>query len=233
MPAWGRGASLPAELAAVAEALARRPAALADQLAAALADELPHLKRDGGFVRPGFRAELDEARQLRDESRRVIAGLQAGYAADTDIRTLRIKHNNVLGYFIEVGANNAERMMSPPLNARFIHRQTLASAVRFTTTELADLEARIAGAADRALAIELEVFDALTAAVVAEAAGAAGDRRRPCRARCRRRPRRAGRGRGLLPPDGRPLARLRMSRRPPRGGRAGAARRRGGPLRRQ
>ncbi len=162
------GEALPAELASIAEALARRPAGLAEALAAALADELPHLKRDGGFVRPGYRGALDEARQLRDESRRVIAGLQAGYAADTDIRTLRIKHNNVLGYFIEVGAGNAERMMSPPLNARFIHRQTLASAVRFTTTELADLEAKIAGAADRALAIELTVFDELTAAVVAE-----------------------------------------------------------------
>ena len=166
----GQRDRLPAELAAVAEALARRPAALADRLAAALADELPYLKRDGGFVRPGFRTALDEARHLRDESRRVIAGLQAGYASDTDIRNLRIKHNNVLGYFIEVGANNAERMLSAPLNQRFIHRQTLASAVRFTTTELADLEARIAGAADRALAIELEVFDELTAAVVAEAA---------------------------------------------------------------
>ena len=67
----------------------------------------------------------------------------------------------MLGYFIEVGAGNAERMLDAPLNARFIHRQTLASAVRFTTTELADLEARIAGAADRALAIELGVFDEL------------------------------------------------------------------------
>ncbi len=164
-----QGESLPAELAAVAKALAHRPAGLAAELAAALADDLPHLKRDGGFVRPRFRAELDEARRLRDESRRVIAGLQAGYAADSDIRTLRIKHNNVLGYFIEVGTNNADRMLSAPLNARFIHRQTLASAVRFTTTELADLEAKIAGAADRALAIELAVFDELVAAVVAEA----------------------------------------------------------------
>ena len=164
----GAGEALPAELADVAEVLARRPADLEARLKAALADDLPHLKRDGGFVRPGCRAELDEARKLRDESRRVIAGLQAGYAADTDIRNLRIKHNNVLGYFIEVGAGNAEKMLSPPLNQRFIHRQTLASAVRFTTTELADLEARIAGAADRALAIELEVFDELTAAVIAE-----------------------------------------------------------------
>ena len=161
---------LPPETASVAEAIARRPAHLAETLGRALADDLPHLKRDGGFVRAGFHGELDEARKLRDESRRVIAGLQAGYAADTDIRTLRIKHNNVLGYFIEVGAGNAERMLSAPLNARFIHRQTLASAVRFTTTELADLEAKIAGAADRALAIELAVFDELAASVVAESA---------------------------------------------------------------
>ncbi len=164
----GEREGLPAEIATVAETLARRPARLEAQLSAALAEDLPHLKRDGGFVRPGFRAELDEVRKLRDDSRRVIAGLQSGYAADTDIRTLRIKHNNVLGYFIEVGASNAERMLSPPLNARFIHRQTLASAVRFTTAELAELEARIAGAADRALAIELAVFDELVAAVVAE-----------------------------------------------------------------
>ena len=164
----GEGATLPAEIAAIAGTLARRPEALARELAAALAAELSHLKRDGGFVRASFRAELDEARRLRDESRRVIASLQAGYAADTDIRALRIKHNNVLGYFIEVGAGNAERMLSPPLNARFIHRQTLVSAVRFTTTELADLEAKIAGAADRALAIELGVFDELVAAVVAQ-----------------------------------------------------------------
>lgn len=164
------GEGLPAEIVAVAGALARRPAELASQLSAALADDLPHLKRDGGFVRSGFRAELDEARNLRDESRRVIAGLQAGYAADTEIRTLRIKHNNVLGYFIEVGANNAERMLGAPLNARFIHRQTMAGAVRFTTTELAELEAKIAGAADRAMAIELAIFDELTAAVTAEQA---------------------------------------------------------------
>ncbi len=168
--ALAEGAAPPAELAAVGAALARRPERLQAELAAALADELPHLKRDGGFVRPGFRAELDEARGLRDQSRRVIAGLQAGYAADTDIRTLRIKHNNVLGYFIEVGAGNAERMLKAPLSARFIHRQTLASAVRFTTTELADLEAKIAGAAERALAIELTVFAELTAAIVAEQA---------------------------------------------------------------
>ena len=162
------GAEPPDDILAAVSALADRPEELADGLGAALADQLPHLKRDGGFVRTGYRGELDEALKLRDSSRRVIAGLQADYAGETEIRTLRIKHNNVLGYFIEVGAGNAERMMTAPLNARFIHRQTLASAVRFTTTELADLEAKIAGAADRALAIELAVFDELTAHVVAE-----------------------------------------------------------------
>ena len=159
----------PAEVAEAAAVLDAAPADLVDSLTAALADDLPHLKRDGGFVRQGYDADLDEARALRDESRRVIAGLQATYAADTDIRTLRIKHNNVLGYFIEVGAAAAEKLMTAPLNARFIHRQTLASAMRFTTTELADLEAKIAGAGERALAIELAAFDDLTARVNAAA----------------------------------------------------------------
>ena len=159
----------PDEIAGATAALAGAPAGLVATLAASLADNLPHLKRDGGFIRDGYSAELDEARKLRDDSRRIVAGLQAGYAADTDIRTLRIKHNNVLGYFIEVGAAAAPALMAPPLNARFIHRQTLASAVRFTTTELADLAARIAGAGERALALELETFTALVADVAAAA----------------------------------------------------------------
>jgi DNA mismatch repair protein MutS len=165
------GDDLPSEVAEAAAALAAVPRPLVVDLEGALADDLPHLKRDGGFVRAGYRSALDEALKLRDDSRRVIAGLQAGYAADTDVRGLRIKHNNVLGYFIEVGAAHGERMLAPPLNARFIHRQTMAGALRFTTAELADLEAKIAGAADRALSIELAVFNELCAAV-AEAAGA-------------------------------------------------------------
>jgi len=159
----------PAEITEVASILSEAPVDLIATLTAALADGLPHLKRDGGFVRPAYDTDLDEARALRDESRRVIAGLQATYAADTDVRALRIKHNNVLGYFIEVGAAAADKLMTAPLNARFIHRQTLASAVRFTTTELADLEAKIAGAGERALAIELAVFDDLAARVTAAA----------------------------------------------------------------
>ncbi|MBN8993767.1 MAG: DNA mismatch repair protein MutS [Rhizobiales bacterium] len=157
----------PAELAAAAEALTAAPAGLADDLLAALSDDLPHLKREGGFIRDGHDGVLDEARKLRDDSRRVIAGLQAGYADETEIRSLKIKHNNVLGYFIEASAANGEKLLAAPFNARFIHRQTMAGAIRFTTTELADLEARIAGAAERALAIELATFDRLAAEVTA------------------------------------------------------------------
>src|SRR6185312_5355605 len=140
------------------------------ELTAALADELPLLKRDGGFVRESYDAALDETRKLRDDSRRVIAGLQARYAEDTGARALKIKHNNVLGYFVEVSAQHGDKLMSPPLNATFIHRQTLAGQVRFTTTELGELESKIANAADRALGIELESFDKLAAIVTAASA---------------------------------------------------------------
>jgi DNA mismatch repair protein MutS len=122
-------------------------------------DELPLMKRDGGFVRAATLAELDELRALRDQSRRVIAGLQLSYAEETGVRSLKIKHNNVLGYFIEVTALNAGPLTEgDEAKAKFIHRQTMANAMRFTTTELADLETRIANAAGEALAIELAAF---------------------------------------------------------------------------
>jgi DNA mismatch repair protein MutS len=85
---------------------------LAAELSAALAAELPAFKRDGGFVREGYDATLDEMRALRDASRRVIAALQARYAEDTGIRILKIKHNNVLGYFVEVTAQHSEKLMA-------------------------------------------------------------------------------------------------------------------------
>ena len=165
-----KSANVAAELAQAARALRGLDPALATELNAALAEELPHLKRDGGFVRAGYVAALDEARALRDESRRVIAALQARYAETTSVRVLKIRHNNVLGYFVEVTAQHGERLMAPPLNATFIHRQTLAGQVRFTTTELGELEAKIASAADRALGIELETFERLAASVTAAAA---------------------------------------------------------------
>jgi DNA mismatch repair protein MutS len=163
-------ARVPRELAQAAESLRRPDAAIADELGRALAEELPAFRRDGGFVRAGYEPGLDEARALRDESRRVIAALQVRYAETTGIRSLKIRHNNVLGYFVDVTAQNGEKLMSAPLNATFIHRQTTAGQVRFTTTELGELEAKIANAADRALAIELEIFDRLAASVTAASA---------------------------------------------------------------
>jgi DNA mismatch repair protein MutS len=164
------GVPLPRDLAQAAQGLRRPDQALADELQRALADELPAYRRDGGFVRAGYEGTLDEARALRDESRRVIAALQVRYAETTGIRSLKIKHNNVLGYFVDVTAQNGDKLMSAPLNATFIHRQTTAGQVRFTTTELGELEAKIASAADRALALELEIFDRLAAAVTAASA---------------------------------------------------------------
>jgi DNA mismatch repair protein MutS len=158
-----------AELAQPTQSLRRPDPAIADELAIALAEELPHLKRDGGFVRAGYDSVLDEARALRDESRRVIAALQGRYADTAGVRGLKIRHNNVLGYFVEVTAQHGEKLLAPPLNATFIHRQTLAGQVRFTTTELGELEAKIASAADRALGIELETFDKLAATVITAA----------------------------------------------------------------
>jgi len=153
----------PAEIAAAAEAmsLARRPAlkTLCDDLVRTLATEPPLYARDGGFVAPGVDGGLDEARKLRDESRRVIAGLQTTYAELADISALKIKHNNVLGYFVEVTARHGDKLMTAPLNETFIHRQTMANAVRFSTVDLSRLEGEIARAGERALALELEIFN--------------------------------------------------------------------------
>src|SRR5450631_1412202 len=146
----------PAEIAEAMQTCRRPDGMLAAELSGALAVELPGFKRDGGFVREGYDAALDETRALRDESRRVVAALQARYADETGIRGLKIRHNNVLGYFVEVTAQHGEKLLAPPHNTTFIHRQTLAGQVRFTSTELGELEAKIASAAERSLGLELE-----------------------------------------------------------------------------
>ena len=99
---------------------------------------------------------MDENRQLRDDSRGMIARLQGRYVSETGIKTLKVRHNNILGYFVEVTANAAGPLLKAPLNTTFRHRQTMANAVRLTTDELSAAEARITGAADRALAIEMD-----------------------------------------------------------------------------
>ncbi len=152
----------PSELRDALTALdpARQPglAAFLDTLTNGLGADLPAQARDGGFVAPGVTEELDQTRALRDDSRRVIAALEGRLAAESGA-PLKIRHNAVLGYFLETTARHAEPLLSPPLSAHFIHRQTLANQVRFTTVELADLDARIARAADKVLALELAVFE--------------------------------------------------------------------------
>ncbi|MCT4608222.1 MAG: DNA mismatch repair protein MutS [Pelagimonas sp.] len=142
---------------------------LLDYLEAALIAEPPLLARDGGFIAPGFDEALDEARTLRDEGRGVIARMQGDYAEETGISALKIKHNNVLGYFIETTATHADKMMSPPLSEKFIHRQTTANQVRFTTVELSELETRILNAGNEALQIEKRLYDNLKAAILEKA----------------------------------------------------------------
>jgi DNA mismatch repair protein MutS len=170
--------ALAAMLGAEPEALAPPPAPLGEilaacsnhrplieALAAALADEPPLFARDGGFIRTGYRAELDEQRTLRDDSRKTVAALEAKYRASTGVATLKIRHNNMIGYHIEVSATHADKLDLVALG--FARRQSMSNATRFNTPELADLETRIGRAADQALALELAMFEQLAAGVLA------------------------------------------------------------------
>jgi DNA mismatch repair protein MutS len=158
---------------ALPETLAEAKAALTpldglvDRLGRALAPELPLMARDGNFIAAGYAPELDRQRVMRDDGRRLIAEMQARYAAESGVPTLKIRHNQVIGYHIEVTATHAERLSAS--DGKFIHRQTLGAAVRFTTVELADLDRGISEAADRALAIELAIFQDLAAEVTGRA----------------------------------------------------------------
>jgi len=166
-------------LKAVEGAAAREEiSALIRELTDALSEDVPMLARDGGFIAKTYDAGLDNVRVLRDESRRVIAGLESQYRDETGVKALKVKHNNVLGYFVETPPSHGDKLMAPPFDKRFIHRQTLVSAVRFTTVELADLDSKVARARDEALAREIEIFNRLVAqtlqnkAALSEAAAA-------------------------------------------------------------
>jgi DNA mismatch repair protein MutS len=161
-------AELEAALKALTPSLQVGLSRLLDALEVGLGPDLPALARDGGFVAPGVRPELDQARALRDDSRRVVAALETRLCQESGV-PLKIRHNGVLGYFVEATAGKADPLFQPPLNATFIHRQTLANQVRFTTVELADLDARIAQAAERALAMEVAAFEDWRAEAVAQA----------------------------------------------------------------
>ena len=165
---------LPQELARAGEAATGIDPALAARLRHALADTLPLNRRDGGFVRPGYDSILDELRALRDESRAVIAALQARYADATGSKQLKLKHNHFLGYFIEVPQAQGERLLKPPYDGQFVHRQTMADAMRFSTKELAELEVKMASAAGEALAREETVFEALADLLLGQQAALKG-----------------------------------------------------------
>jgi DNA mismatch repair protein MutS len=155
-----------ADLLQTAKTALRGHDALLDLLDVALVAEPPLLVRDGGFIAEGYHEELDEVRKLRDEGRSVIAQMQASFIEQTGITSLKIKHNNVLGYFIETTTTHADKMRAPPLNETFIHRQTTANQVRFTTVELSEIETRILNAGGRAIEIEKQLYQNLTQAIV-------------------------------------------------------------------
>jgi DNA mismatch repair protein MutS len=159
------GINVPPEAIAAATRDLGQHQVLTERLDRALAEDLPVLTRDGGFIAPGYRPELDELRLLNSESRRLLRDLERRYRDATHIGSLKVRHNNVLGWFVETTPVHGDKLAAEPHNQTFIHRQTLASAVRFTTTELGDLESRIRSAADRALALELALFDDLVGEV--------------------------------------------------------------------
>ena len=170
----GTGLTSPPRLVGAASRDLGEHATLVERLCRALAPELPLITRDGGFIAEGYAAELDELRRLRDQSRKMMAALQARYAEATGVASLKIRHNNVLGYYIEVTPQHAGKLTAEGSGGHFIHRQTMASAMRFTTVELGEIESRIASAADKALALELALFEDLVTEVAARGAAIAG-----------------------------------------------------------
>lgn len=163
----GAGASVEHELPASVSAIIGRLGFhenLVETLDKALDEELPLLARDGGFIRPGYYPPLDAVKELKEDSHKLILELQNKYAEAVNIPNLKIKYNNVIGYFIEVQSKFATEMLE---NKDFIHRQSVLNAARFTTVELTELENGIRGAAEKSLAMELELFDNMVRDIIA------------------------------------------------------------------
>ena len=140
--------------------------ALSDWLSRALVPSPPTERSSGGFIADGYDAALDELRATSGDARRAIAAMEARYREDTGIATLKIRHNGVLGYFIEVSARHADRLMAP--DSGFTHRQTMKDAVRFNSLTLHEEAARIAEAGGHAVAAEEAHFEQLVAEIVAQ-----------------------------------------------------------------
>ncbi len=157
----------PAGIAGLAEGLGEH-SALVDRLTRALAEELPLNARDGGFIQAGYHPALDELKTLRTEGFGMLARLERRYAEETGVASLKIRHNNIIGHHVEVPSKQADK-----LDERFIHRQTMANAARYTTSELIELAGKIQGAAERALALELDLLDELIREAIGHAAAIA------------------------------------------------------------
>ena len=141
--------------------------ALTDLLSRALVPSPPTERQNGGFIAEGYDAALDELRQVSGNARRAIAALEAKYRSETGIAALKIRHNGVLGYFIEVPSRHADALMTP--DSGFSHRQTMAGAVRFNSVSLHEEASRIAEAGGHALAAEEAHFEELAGEVVRRA----------------------------------------------------------------
>ena len=156
---------LPAELKLAIEKLIGHDE-ISSILEKAIVPEPPLLVRDGGFVTEQFNSELDETRELKRDGTKIIAEMQRDFIELTGIQSLKIKFNNVLGYFIETTAKNAEKLQNSTIADNFIHRQTTANQMRFTTLSLSDTETKIINANAKALEIEKQIFNELSALIV-------------------------------------------------------------------
>lgn len=139
--------------------------ALVDLLQRALVPSPPTERSKGGYIAEGHDAALDELREVSGNARRAIAALETRYRGKTGVERLKIKHNGVLGYFIEVPSKHADALMAQ--DSGFTHRQTMAGAVRFNSVSLHEEATRIAEAGGRALAAEESHFEELVGEVVA------------------------------------------------------------------
>ena len=129
----------------------------------AIEDDPPARVIDGGVIRTGYSSELDELRSLSRDAKQTIASMEAEERARTGVGNLRIRFNNVFGYFIEVSKANAARVPDD-----YERRQTLANAERFTTPALKEYEAKVLGAEERILQMESEIFSLICRQVAAE-----------------------------------------------------------------
>ncbi|EDL49095.1 DNA mismatch repair protein MutS [Erythrobacter sp. SD-21] len=146
-------------------------AALVDHLARALVPSPPTERSQGGFIASGYDHALDALRETSGNARKAIAALEAKYREETATPSLKIKHNKVLGYFIEVPAKHGDKLMAQ--DSGFTHRQTMAGAVRFNSVGLHEEASRIAEAGAHALAAEESHFEELVGEVTAAREGIA------------------------------------------------------------